>query len=81
MTSTGGRDVEGQGPAVQTADNEQGKLFFANITRKRADQDALLLQNRINLLKNEENKALKKIEETKNKINEITTLRARNGDE
>jgi len=59
---------------------EHGKYFFANITRKRADQDALLLRNRINLLKAEENKAIKKIEETKDKIKEITCNRTRNSD-
>ena len=39
------------------------RLFAAAISRKRAEQDAMLLQNRINLLRQEEAKAQKKIED------------------
>lgn len=54
------------------------RLFAAAISRKRAEQDAMLLQNRINLLRAEESKAQKKIEETKKRANEILDLRNRN---
>lgn len=54
------------------------RLFAAAISRKRAEQDAMLLQNRINLLRAEEAKAQKKIEETKKRANEILELRGRN---
>merc|ERR1712083_393304 len=40
--------------------------------------DAQLLANRIALLKQEEEKAWKKIEETRKRANEITDLRAQN---
>jgi hypothetical protein len=56
------------------------RLFAAAISRKRAEQDAMLLQNRINLLRAEEAKAQKKIEETKKRANEILDLRTRNDD-
>lgn len=56
------------------------RLFAAAIARKRAEQDAMLLANRIALLRAEENKAQKKIEETKKRANEIIDLRRRNED-
>merc|ERR1719335_1064274 len=56
------------------------RLFAAAISRKRAEQDAMLLANRINLLRAEEKKAQKKIEETKKRANEILELRKRNED-
>eukprot|EP00397_Hematodinium_sp_SG-2012_P018150 GEMP01018579.1.p1 GENE.GEMP01018579.1~~GEMP01018579.1.p1 ORF type:complete len:396 (+),score=116.92 GEMP01018579.1:13-1200(+) len=59
------------------ASNEAARLFFANISRKRAEQDAMLLQNRIKLLLAEEAKALKKIEDTRTKIKEISDARQR----
>lgn len=46
--------------------------------RKKAEEDALLLQNRIKLLQLEEKKAMKKIEETKKKAQEIQELKQRN---
>ena len=46
--------------------------------RKKADDDVKLLQNRITLLKMEEKKAWKKIEETKKKAREIMQVRQRN---
>jgi len=46
--------------------------------RKKAEEDAQLLANRISLLKLEEKKALKKIEETRKKAKEIMELKQRN---
>ena len=53
-------------------------LFNATIARKRAEQDALLLQNRIQLLRLEEEKALSKTKETEKRAGDILTLRERN---
>lgn len=58
--------------------SEQTKLTEAKQMRKRADEDARLLANRIALLKQEELKAQKKIEETRRKAQEILNLRNRN---
>lgn len=58
--------------------SEQTKLTEAKQMRKRADEDARLLANRIALLKQEEQKAQKKIEETRRKAQEILNLRNRN---
>eukprot|EP00349_Pseudokeronopsis_sp_Brazil_P000197 CAMPEP_0202959850 /NCGR_PEP_ID=MMETSP1396-20130829/4032_1 /ASSEMBLY_ACC=CAM_ASM_000872 /TAXON_ID= /ORGANISM="Pseudokeronopsis sp., Strain Brazil" /LENGTH=101 /DNA_ID=CAMNT_0049678673 /DNA_START=35 /DNA_END=340 /DNA_ORIENTATION=- len=46
--------------------------------RKKAEDDVKLLANRIQLLKMEEKKAWKKIEETKKKAREIMQVRQRN---
>lgn len=59
------------------AADDASRLFLASVSRKRADQDAVLLQNRIKLLRAEEAKANKKIEDTKAKIDEISTTRRR----
>merc|ERR1719382_517358 len=56
----------------------QGNLTSAKEVRKRAELDAQLLANRIALLKQEEEKAWKKIEETRKRAMEITELRAQN---
>eukprot|EP00388_Colpodella_angusta_P039111 GDKK01046437.1.p1 GENE.GDKK01046437.1~~GDKK01046437.1.p1 ORF type:complete len:310 (+),score=88.82 GDKK01046437.1:39-968(+) len=53
-------------------------LATAKESRKRAELDAQLLANRIALLKQEEEKAWKKIEETRKKANEILSLRQQN---
>ena len=58
--------------------NEHLKLVEAKQMRKRVDEDARLLSNRISLLKQEELKALKKIEETRKKAQEIIEGRNRN---
>ena len=47
------------------------KLTAAKIARKRAEEDLKLLTNRIKLLKSEENKAHKKINETRKRANDI----------
>jgi len=47
------------------------KLVAAKIARKRAEEDLNLLSNRISLLKQEENRAYKKIDQTRKKANDI----------
>ena len=54
------------------------KLVAAKIARKRAQEDLKLLTNRISLLKQEENRAFKKIEQTRTKAGEIVSQRRRN---
>lgn len=54
------------------------KLVAAKIARKRAEEDYKLLSNRISLLKQEEQKAWKKIDETKKRARDIITQRQRN---
>ena len=58
--------------------NEHLNLVEAKQMSKRVDEDARLLSNRISLLKQEELKALKKIEETRKKAQEIIEGRNRN---
>ncbi|KAF4743531.1 hypothetical protein FOZ62_006413 [Perkinsus olseni] len=53
-------------------------LTVAKESRKRSELDAQLLANRIALLKQEEEKAWKKIQETRRKAEQINTLRAEN---
>jgi hypothetical protein len=53
------------------------KLAEAKFMRRRVDEDSRLLANRIALLKQEESKALKKIEETKKKTQEIIENRVK----
>lgn len=55
-----------------------GSLLEAKRARKQADEDARLLANRIALLKQEEQKAWKKIEDTRKRAKEIMDMRARN---
>lgn len=56
----------------------QGKLLNAREKRKQAEQDAQLLANRIALLKQEEQKAWRKIEQTKTRAQSILELRVEN---
>ena len=66
---------------IKMADNAgnlvkiRSNLTGAKEARKRAELDAQLLANRIALLKQEEEKAWRKIEETRKRSNEIMTLR------
>lgn len=53
----------------------RGSLGMAKEARRRAEIDAQLLANRIALLKQEEEKALKKINETKRKAEEYAKIR------
>jgi len=54
------------------------KLVAAKIARKRADEDLKLLTNRISLLKQEEMRAYKKIDQTRKKAGDIVSSRRRN---
>ena len=56
------------------------KLVAAKLARKRAEDDLRLLTNRIQLLKQEENRAFKKIEETRKKAGDIVYQKRRNMD-
>eukprot|EP00929_Paragymnodinium_shiwhaense_P095885 TRINITY_DN57206_c0_g1_i1.p1 TRINITY_DN57206_c0_g1~~TRINITY_DN57206_c0_g1_i1.p1 ORF type:complete len:292 (-),score=81.48 TRINITY_DN57206_c0_g1_i1:142-933(-) len=56
----------------------QANLTTAKEARKRAELDAQLLANRIALLKQEEEKAWRKIEETRKRASEIQELRQQN---
>jgi len=61
-------------------DNEEvsGALKVTRINKKKAADDARLLANRIALLKMEEKKAWKKIQETKRKAEQVMVIRNRN---
>lgn len=61
-----------------TAADVEASLTSAKEARKRVELDAQLLANRIALLKQEEEKAWKKIEETRKRSQEITELREQN---
>merc|ERR1711904_376902 len=54
------------------------RLLAAKRARKRAEGDYQLLQNRLVRLRLEEEKAQKKIQETKKRAQEILALKARN---
>lgn len=56
------------------------KLRASKKARLRADEDAKLLENRIKLLRQEESKARKKINETKKRAKEIVSTKKRNVD-
>ena len=58
----------------------QRKLVAAKMARKRAEEDLKLLCNRIGLLKQEEGKAVRKIDETRKRASEIVQQRRRNFD-
>lgn len=53
-------------------------LFSAQIARKRAEQDSILLANRIRLLRKEEERTRKKTVETEQKTHELLEVRRRN---
>merc|ERR1711964_424855 len=63
-----------------TGGTASSRKLAAKHARKRAEDDAKLLANRIALLKAEELKAWKKIEETRNRANQIMKLRQRNAE-
>ncbi len=75
-------EPEGQDEFVITPEDDMEalneKLRQSKAARKRADEDAKLLANRIKLLQNEESKARKKIKETKKRATDIVTTRKRN---
>jgi len=53
-------------------------ILAAKISRKKAEQDVMLLKNRIDRLRQEEKKAKQKVHETKLRGQEIVTLKKRN---
>ena len=57
---------------------ESRALLLAKMTRKRADEDVVAMQNRINRLKMEEYRAQKNIEDTHAKADDIVRLKAQN---
>jgi len=73
-------DVGPQDPAGASAGLSQAavNLTASKEARKRAELDAQLLANRIALLKQEEDKAWKKIAETQTRTQAIVTLRVEN---
>lgn len=62
---------------MMVGDSRDLPLFNANNARRRAEQDSILLANRIRLLRNEEEKARRKIRETEGKTKEIIDVRRR----
>lgn len=67
----------------EVSENDDIDLLYAKLraskkARQRADEDAKLLENRIKLLKQEELKARKKINETKKRAKDIVTTKKRN---
>lgn len=71
----GGKSVDKQAARLRAL---QAELVQAKEARKLVEQDAQLLANRIALLKQEEEKAWKKIRQTKARAGEIVRLRAEN---
>lgn len=67
-----------KGPVQESGSIVRTTLTAVKETRKRAELDAQLLANRIALLKQEEEKAERKIEDTKKRANEIMMLRHEN---
>lgn len=63
---------------TNTSQNNHKSLSVLKKARKQAEEDAQLLANRIALLKQEEIKTMKKIEETKAKALEIYKLKLKN---
>ena len=63
---------------MQEEYQDYSSFLEAKNLRKQAEEDARLLSNRLMLLKQEELKALKKIEETRKKAKEIMEVKARN---
>ena len=70
--------------SLQENENDKGKekskIYLYLLVVFSIERDAQLLANRIALLKQEEMKTWKKIEETKKRTGEITTLKKRNED-
>merc|ERR1711934_905401 len=59
-------------------DYGSNRLLAAKRARKRAEGDYQLLQNRLVRLRLEEEKAMKKIQETKKRAEQIVAMKARN---
>jgi hypothetical protein len=70
--------MDENGNELGETSREQTRLLEAKLHRRRAEEDAQLLANRISLLKQEEAKAWKKIEETRARAKEIMEIKVRN---
>merc|ERR1719439_424510 len=71
-------DGSGAQAGLDGASGIRTNLTAAKESRKRAELDAQLLANRIALLRQEEDKAWRKIDETRKRANEIFSLRGQN---
>jgi len=69
---------QGLGKKLKKVAQSGHRLLGAKLARKQAEADAQLLRNRIALLKQEEAKAWKKIQQTKVRATEILSLREQN---
>ncbi len=77
----GGEDVSPSSARLQYDECATKKLVGSRLARKQTEDDVKLLANRIALLKMEEQKAWKKIEETKKKAKDIMSVKQRNQDQ
>lgn len=57
---------------------DQYKLIDTKLARKKAEENALKLENRIKLLEKEKKKMMKKIQQVKQKALEIMKIKKRN---
>ena len=76
-----GNEVQQESPYREPGSSEdefKQKLLATKIERKRAEESAQALNNRVQLLEQEEKKVLKKIDETRKKAQEIMELKNRN---
>lgn len=76
----GNADYFRQQQGLGSCAERTGVMFNASAARKRAEQDSMLLANRIRLLRAEEAKTRKKIEDTEKKTKEVIESRRRNED-
>jgi len=60
------------------SEDQSRKLLDAKMDRKRADEDYTMMQNRINRLRLEEERAHKNLEKTRGKADDIVRLKAQN---
>lgn len=74
-------DENGGYDEYDDAEEVTGALVATRQNKKKAAEDAKLLANRIALLKLEEQKAWRKIQETKRKADQVMKTRARNDDD
>ena len=79
MTSRSAPSRQASRASLNSMFSEESRaLLLAKMTRKRADEDVVAMQNRINRLKMEEYRAHKNIEDTHSKADDIVRLKAQN---
>ena len=78
MTSRSAHSQASRASIASMFSEESRALLLAKMTRKRADEDVIAMQNRINRLKMEEYRAHKNIEDTHSKADDIVRLKAQN---